>query len=239
MKKRQRIRKGIIIISFFFFPITLYYQSPVLPLGAATMGLISGSLLTFFAMGLSALFAGRAFCGWICPAGGLQEVCMVMSEKPTRRMRILKYILWVPWIAGLIYFFITAGGVKGIDFFFQTTNGISLMDSVSYIVYYAVGTTIVLMALLIGKRSFCHHLCWMMPFMAIGEKLGNLIRLPRLKLKAETQKCIKCNACTHKCVMSLDVMGMVQKGNMRHIDCILCGACVDSCPKNVIHYSVG
>jgi NAD-dependent dihydropyrimidine dehydrogenase PreA subunit len=37
--------------------------------------------------------------------------------------------------------------------------------------------------------------------------------------------------------MSLDVQGMVRKGAMENAECILCGSCVDTCPKQVIHYA--
>ena len=37
--------------------------------------------------------------------------------------------------------------------------------------------------------------------------------------------------------MSLDVNGMVQKRAMESSECILCGTCVDVCPKDVIHYT--
>lgn len=36
--------------------------------------------------------------------------------------------------------------------------------------------------------------------------------------------------------MSLDVEGMVSKGNTDHSECINCGTCIDVCPKGVIRY---
>ncbi len=38
--------------------------------------------------------------------------------------------------------------------------------------------------------------------------------------------------------MSLDVKEMVQKENMKNAECILCGECVDTCPKKAIGYSM-
>jgi ferredoxin len=37
--------------------------------------------------------------------------------------------------------------------------------------------------------------------------------------------------------MSLDVMKIVLAGKPEHHECILCGTCVDVCPKDVIHYT--
>jgi NAD-dependent dihydropyrimidine dehydrogenase PreA subunit len=39
--------------------------------------------------------------------------------------------------------------------------------------------------------------------------------------------------------MSLDVHQMVQAGQMKHNECILCGTCVDTCPKGAIRFLFG
>jgi polyferredoxin len=78
----------------------------------------------------------------------------------------------------------------------------------------------------------------MAPFMILGRKLSNLLRTPALRLRAETEKCISCQRCTVACPMSLDVNAMVQARAMENSDCILCGACIDICPKDVITYTV-
>jgi len=41
MKDRQKLRKGIILFSFFLFPATFYYLSPVLIIQATTQGIIN------------------------------------------------------------------------------------------------------------------------------------------------------------------------------------------------------
>jgi len=45
MKKRQKIRKGVILVSFLFFPITIYYFSPVQIVDAAHKGVFNGPTL--------------------------------------------------------------------------------------------------------------------------------------------------------------------------------------------------
>jgi ferredoxin len=39
--------------------------------------------------------------------------------------------------------------------------------------------------------------------------------------------------------MSLSVQDMVVRGDMTEDDCVLCGNCVDTCPKQVIQYGFG
>ncbi len=106
-----------------------------------------------------------------------------------------------------------------------------------YIIYYIVVGTFLALSVFVGRRAGCHTICWMAPFMILGRKLRNLGNWPALRLKAETAKCINCKKCTQNCPMSLDVNGLVQKNVMEHSECVLCGTCVDVCPKDVIHYS--
>jgi hypothetical protein len=54
MKKRQKIRKGIILCSFFLFPATFYYLSPGLIIRASSIGVVNGSFVIFLLMFISA-----------------------------------------------------------------------------------------------------------------------------------------------------------------------------------------
>ena len=47
MKYRQKLRKGIILFSFFLFPAIFYYMSPVLIVQATAKGIINGSFIMF------------------------------------------------------------------------------------------------------------------------------------------------------------------------------------------------
>ena len=37
--------------------------------------------------------------------------------------------------------------------------------------------------------------------------------------------------------MSLEVHEFVKRGDMEDSNCILCGECIEECPRNVIHYT--
>ena len=69
---RQKIRKALIIFSFLLFPITINYFSPYVIIDGASRGVVNGSFISFSLMFLSALFVGRLWCGWGCPAGGVR-----------------------------------------------------------------------------------------------------------------------------------------------------------------------
>ena len=234
--KRQKIRKFLLLLSFLLFPITLFYFSPYLIIQGGAAGIITGSFLTFAALFLFSLLFGRAFCGWLCPAGGLQECCFAVNDKPikSRKINRLKYVIWIPWLLGIFAAFLSAGGIHSVDFFYMTDHGISASGLPGLMTYFGITALIFILALTLGKRGMCHSICWMAPFMVLGTKLKNRLGLPSLQLKPDTGKCVGCKLCTKKCPMSLEVHTMVAVGNMKNSECILCGECADSCPKKAI-----
>jgi hypothetical protein len=48
---------------------TINYFSPYVIVDGASQGIVNGSFISFALMFLSALFLGRLWCGWACPAG--------------------------------------------------------------------------------------------------------------------------------------------------------------------------
>ena len=163
--KRQRLRKALILISFLFFPVTLYYFSPVLIIQGAAEGIVVGSFLVFAGMLVVALFLRRAFCGWACPAGGLQEACFIARDKRVRGGRYdwIKWFIWVPWIGIIVAFAVLAGGFHTVEPLFQTRYGISISEPTAYIIFYMVVGVITALSLVVGRRAFCHYGCWMAP----------------------------------------------------------------------------
>jgi ferredoxin-type protein NapH len=238
--KRQKVRKALILISFFLFPATIFYMSPALIIQGVAEGIISGSFLLFAATFLCSLVFGRVFCGWICPAGGLQESCFAVQGKKAGNGRLnwIKYFIWVPWVGLIVLMAAMAGGLRTIDPLYQTKYGLSVTEPGHYVIYFGVVGLIVILALSAGKRAFCHHVCWAAPFMVIGTWIRNKSGIPGLKLAAQKEKCVNCGICTRNCPMSLEVQQMVQKGNMTNSECILCGECVDGCNKKVIRFAM-
>jgi polyferredoxin len=239
ISQRQKIRSIFAVAMVLLFPLVYYYFSPYLVIMGAAEGIITGSLIVFAAMFATSLFFGRAFCGWLCPAGAMQELCAHVNGKSYngRKRNILKYVVWVPWITIIAVMFIPAGGVKAVDPLYQTYYGISIQDLQSVVMFAAIAGAIAVFALAAGKRAACHSICWMAPFMIIGTKIKNAVGYPSLHLKADKSRCIQCRQCSRNCPMSLDVTAMVQSGKMVDVECILCGSCVDTCPEKAIEYS--
>lgn len=238
---RQELRKLLIITSFLLFPITMYYFSPYLIIMGAFEGIVSGSMMLFLGLFIFSIFGSRLFCGWMCPAGGLGEICQVTNNKPNKGgwRKLLKYAIWVPWMGVIILAVLNAGGLSKLDFLYMTVNGVSISEPFAYIIFYIVIVIIVIASVIAGRRSFCHSICWMAPFMIFGTRVGRVLKLPQVHIKTIPERCINCLQCTKVCQMSLPVDTYIKDHQVKSTDCILCGACVDICPKETLSFTVG
>jgi len=245
LPNRQRIRKALVILAFLSFPITMNFLSPYVIIDGAMNGIVNGSLILFGLLFVSSLFLGRAWCGWVCPGGGMQEIVEPVNNRPVNGKKIdwIKWLIWIPWISLIGFLVVQAGGYKTVDLLYHTQNGISVAGTpdrpifIAYIIYYIVIGLLVGLAVLIGRRASCHTICWMAPFMLIGRWIRNRFAYPSLRLVADASACKDCKLCTKSCPMSLDVNAMVQIEKMENAECILCGTCVDNCAKKAIRYS--
>ena len=240
--KRQNVRHLLLLISLLLFPVTIWYFSPAVIINGMAQHILNGSFFVFLGMLVFSMFFGRVFCGYLCPAGGLQECAAAVNPKPAKQKKrdIIKYVIWTLWMAAVIITFILGQNDVTIDFFFMTDHGISVAQIYDYIIYYGVVLIIAAPALIHGKRASCHYICWMAPFMVIGGKLGRLLHLPQLHIKAKKESCISCGKCSKVCPMGLDTAKLASLGKIGiSTECILCGACADSCPKKVLSYSFG
>ena len=236
---RQAFRGAMTLLMFALFPLIYYYFSPYLVIMGAAEGIVAGSVIVFALLFVTSLFLGRAFCGWVCPAGASQELCSRFRNTSFKngKRNWIKYLIWAPWLSIIVVMFLQAGAIVAIDPLYQTYFGISITGVESAIMFLLIAGLIAGIALAAGRRGACHTICWMAPFMIAGRKIRNTINLPALQLVADKRKCINCKTCTKNCSMSLDVNQMVQKQSMENSECILCGRCVDVCPKGVIKYA--
>lgn len=236
LKKRQKIRRGILLGMFFVFPAIYYYFSPYLIIQATTERIINGSMIVFLFLFIASFALGRAYCGWICPAAGCQEALIPVRDKRIKRGNWVKWAIWIPWMTAIVLAAIKNKGYQEIHFFYQTFWGFSVQDIYSFITYLMVLLLIAVPAYLIGRRSFCHHVCWMAPFLILGRKIRNAFQWAALRLDSDSKKCVHCHTCTEHCPMSLKVEKMVAASRMEHSECILCGTCVDGCEEDAIRF---
>lgn len=242
--RRQAIRRTLLLLAFIAFPVTMNYFSPYLIVDGAFKGIVNGSLIVFASMFLGSLIFGRLWCGWLCPAAGLQEPLLrVNSRRVGRRADLVKWFIWVPWVSLVVFAVVRAGGYKSLNPLYGTVGGISVAGDAerpvlaAYVTYFLVVLLFFGLALALGRRGGCHSVCWMAPFMIVGRAARNTLAWPSLRLVSDRAACKECGACTTACPMSIDVRGMVARGSMEDSECVLCGTCCDACTSHVIRFS--
>jgi polyferredoxin len=238
---RQAVRRAIVVLVFLALPVTLNYYSPYLMTTGTAQRVATFSLFLWLAVLATAPFAGRAFCGWACPFNGAQtlfEVVGIHRLVKVRWLPVLKYVFWAAWVGAVIATAIAVGGWHRVDLLYMTENVVSIDKAGNLITYYLlIGLS--LAPALLGRRGFCRYLCPFGVWGIVGEKLGHLLRLPRLNLSAEPAACTSCKSCERACPMQLPVAEMVAENRMRTTECILCGSCTDGCKHAAIRWGFG
>ena len=238
--KRQTGRKLLLVVSFVLFQALLIFHlffSPVLVIIAASQGIVNGSLVIFILLFLTSLFFGRAFCGWVCPGSGLNELCTIGTSKraPNGNFNRVKYAVSGIWLSIIALLAFIAGGFQSVDLFYGTETSNITQE---IIMFFGVIALIVPAAFIIGTRANCKYICWLAPIMIAGSTIRKRVGYPGLHLEADLNRCVQCGECNEACPMSLDVMSRVLSKDLYDKECILCGSCIDICPNEVIRYSL-
>jgi polyferredoxin len=237
---RQKIRIALLIISVLLIPVTIFYISPIVVTMGAGQGIVTGGLLLYILLFILSLGVARLWCGWLCPMGACQELCSPVVKRTVKEgwPNWIKYGVTALFLAFLAYTFMTAGGIRAVDPFYGTVNGISITSFEILMIVVIIFSSILIVAFITGRRGFSHVLCPIAGIMVAGRKIRNRGGWPALRLEADKDRCIDCGKCSKECPMGLDVNGMVRREKMDNADCILCAKCADTCPKNVIRSTV-
>ncbi len=237
--KRQQIRSAILILSFLIMSVTFVYISPVIMMMGLSQGVIAAGLIFWILMFILAFIFGRSFCGYACPTGAEQMIidrAVKINIRPVPYLRPLKYLFAILWVGSITLLTIAAGNLI-FNPLFQMGIGIPPWTLATYVVFYAILLVVFAIALVLGRRGFCNYFCPMSVVFMVITKIKDLLRIPSLHLKAQPDDCIHCKKCDTSCPMSLSVEEMVKSDRMQNPECILCGSCVDICPKQVIRFA--
>jgi len=174
----------------------------------------------------------RAFCGYICPLGAIQEFAGRIGRKlfggklpqvPAvidRPARFLKYAVlaviavwswqaaslvirpYDPWVA---WMHLTSAELLAEFSIGLIILGVSVVGSIVY------------------DRFFCKYLCPM------GGFLGAISRLSVFKVRRAETTCTDCKACDKACPVNVKVS---EVATVNDAECINCNECVNVCPVN-------
>jgi polyferredoxin len=207
------------VMGFVIFSPVMPYQFEQLVLGntvALEGPVIVGAIGITVTLVLSLLF-GRFFCGYICPAGAVQEIAYHAPVRKTplhhkTAFMIIRAVFVLLFLALVLVLSLSILSFFGIrDFFYLTLSA---------------GAGVFLVILLIATtfyRPFCRFFC------PVGF-LFSLIAWKSVFGLRRTDACINCKKCEKVCPVA-------EAGrNDRKAECYLCGRCVEICPKNAIRY---
>ncbi len=181
------------------------------------------------------LVAGRAFCGWLCPLGAVQDYLARLARKwsgekrfirgkksparfPTRlpkqvdkwarniKYLILGIILWVSVTA--VYPPLHYLCPVRALFSFQLQTGL----------LWSVLITFIVTSMLV-ERFWCKYLC------PLGAALAIFNKIMPLRLRVNEHTCVDCGRCDTECPMDIKNA----HANSRDLECIQCLECLETC----------
>ena len=221
------------------------------PLGSLQNALAAAGHTTgWYVFGILLLFGvtlGRTVCGWLCPAGLIQELLhriptpKIRKGRATRALSYLKYAVLAVFVAAIPLYYGLAKGTpmpafcryicpagtgEGAAALLAGPAGGELMGQLG------LGFTrkfIILLAVCLGcifcHRAFCRFLC------PLGALYSLFNRFALTGAKVDASRCVRCGACVRACPMDI-----------RHVgdrECVSCGKCVDSCAAGAISVRCG
>ena len=175
--------------------------------------------LVVFAVGVGlSFFAGRFFCGWICPMGTLfRPIGWIYRKLGIRRLKT-PGIVRKPWVrvAFLVLFVavMVATKVLGIK-----------VNALLYLILLSVALT-----LFFEEEMWHRYLC---PF---GTILSLSSRFAGRGMAIDEKACISCGKCQKVCPsQSIVTLENGKRANVAK-ECLLCYKCQDVCPVDVCNY---
>jgi polyferredoxin len=221
--RRFRLRRWLLLASVAVLGFLIGGMlCPISAVQNVILKISTGYLLLFLVPTVTALFAGRLFCGYVCPFGALQELLHVKRLRlriPERWMRVLRFLPY----AILVYLVarvlatgvLTWDGATPFKAFF-TLGGTPLTLGISAL--------FVLLSVFVF-RPFCRLFC------PLGAWLSLVSRVSPFHIRVGSS-CVSCGKCDAVCSC-----GAIDRGRTSRGDCLLCGECIRACPVGTLRFS--
>ena len=231
----QALKTGIIC------PVLNCYACPLAntacPIGLVQNFIILGKI-PFYLIGALSLYytsLGRAFCGWACPFGAVQDLLNnIKIRNKDFNPRPVKYS---KYLVLLVTFFLAWLFVDTV--FCKFCPSASLFAAIPmmfinpdlnhgfFFYVHLVTLAMAIVLFLLVSRFWCRYLC------PLGAIMGTFNSVSILKISLSQEKCIKCNICLENCPMGIREIDEINDSS----DCIKCGVCVEECPHNALKFN--
>lgn len=184
-----------------------------------------GSLLLFL------LLLGKILCGFLCPAGLIQDWLDKLRQSlhirpivvDDKLNRLLQPVKWT-WIILFLGFAFTGNDFCDIC----PLKGFATAQGGYWTNLYLGGFLAVI--ILVGSFFIKRFWCLICP---MGYIMGLLRRFNLFKLKKDCTACTECGACYEACPMRIkSIYTEREQANIQTVDCIMCGECIRQCPED-------
>lgn len=222
-----------------------------------TMQVILPTLISLGSFALFFFVVGKAFCGWVCPLGTVQEwlnrlgrrLALPQNDLPTTATTRVRPVKWLIFL-GLVFLVPTLAGMgvaphslgnpycdicpsRIVTTLFSGDAQEFAVNESNWVKFSlgALANTLfgfVLIAALALRQPFC-RIC---PMLAMNATFRHL-SLARLS-KKQHDKCEKCGICHRACPMDIHEIHTEHGRKAYHDDCTLCGRCVEFCPDDAV-----
>lgn len=231
--------QGNLSSSLWFSTIPLSDPYAVLQLLCAglsvSFGAISGSVLigALLILAFYALFAGRAFCAWVCPvnlivdfAAWVRRKCNYQNAHFSLSKNTRYYVLA---LSLLLSFILATPAFESVSYIGIIQRGV-IFGTISWLM---VAFIIFVVDTFLSPKATCSHFCPLGAFYALVSKFA------LLKVKYNFDKCSKCYNCVNICPEKqvLSIVGK-QSGRVNSGECIRCGRCIEVCNDDALNFSI-
>jgi NosR/NirI family nitrous oxide reductase transcriptional regulator len=204
---------GVTYITSLHFGSFLMLQPPPILQALALYAVLAFALIT-------ALFWGKAYCGYMCPLGTLFDLAgYLVPRRFSLNANVDKVLKWVKRIM-LVATLALALGLGSVAVLkYEVFDTVFLLDGALVAVLLAVA--VLVLSLPFG-RFYCRYLC------GVGVCLGTLSNYAFAKIKL-ARECDRCGDCAEVCPVGAITIG--EKGAVVDaVECIRCGDCTRVCP---------
>jgi Fe-S-cluster-containing hydrogenase component 2 len=188
------------------------------------------SVILLVGVVLTALIFRRAFCGYVCPLGAIQEFVGVLGRKlfgkhrphvPAALDRVARYLKYVVLAGFTIWTWQAASLViRPYDPWVAWMH----ITSAELWAEFAVGTVVLGISVagsFVYERFFCKYACPM------GALLAIMAPLSVFKVRRDESVCTSCGSCDAVCPVNVKVS---TAKTVNDVECINCNECVNVCP---------
>ena len=189
--------------------------------------------LVIIAIGVT-LFAGRFYCGWICPFGAVLEILShlttVKAEISEKQHSYLKFLKYVILVAILMIAFLLSnkdGAIYIVSVFEPFATFFRLYGGVFTWVWIILMITLSIFM----TRFFCRYLCPLGALFALISWLCTFFKIRQLNVCLPQKDCTGCKLAQKTCQMRAisfpdDLIGP----EIAPEECFMCNTCAEICP---------